>query len=72
MNSIQTKLDWDFGKKPPQINPERLKEKILRSFFDAGFVIDFGNGIVAETYDEFLKIDSILKGVKTEGKLEEC
>ena len=57
---IQTKLDWDFESRP-RINPERLKEKILKSFFDAGFVMDFGNGVVAESYEEYIDICNILQ-----------
>jgi len=50
-----------------RINPERLKEKILKSFFEAGFVIDFDNGLVAETYEEYKFINSIINEVKENG-----
>jgi|GEM_PF-6801989 len=65
---IQSKLDWEFGKGKPRINPERLKEKILRAFFSAGFVMDFGNGIVAENYKEYKQIMSIINDVVHERK----
>ena len=64
---MQSRLDWEFGKGKPRINPERLKKKILQSFFDAGFVIDFGNGIVAETYEEYEQIWHILREIKNKG-----
>ena len=64
----QTKLDWEFENGRPRINPEKLREEILRSFFDAGFVIDFGNGIVAENYEEYKLICEILEEVKNENR----
>ena len=66
MKEIQSRLDWEFGKGKPRINPERLKEQILKSFFEAGFVIDFGNGIVAESYEEYEQIEQILNEIKEE------
>ena len=57
-------MDWEFGNGRPRINPECLKEKILKSFFEAGFVLDFGNGIVAENYEEYKLINSIINEVK--------
>ncbi|RLI08939.1 hypothetical protein DRO24_00330 [Candidatus Bathyarchaeota archaeon] len=65
---IQSKLDWEFGKGKPRINPERLKEEILRAFFSAGFVVDFGNGIIAENYEEYKQIMSIINDVVHERK----
>ena len=48
----QTKLDWEFGKGKPHINPDTLRRKIIESVLQQGFVIDFGNGIVAENCQE--------------------
>ena len=56
----QSRLDWEFGNGKPRINPERLKKEILKCFFEAGFVIDFGNGLVAENYEEYEQIEQIL------------
>ena len=59
--SEQTKLDWEFGKGKPYINPETLRRKIIESVLQQGFVIDFGNGVVAENYEEFERITRIIE-----------
>jgi len=66
--SEQTKLDWEFGKGKPYINPETLRRKIIKSVLQQGFVIDFRNGIVAESYEEFEKIMRIIEEVGGEVK----
>ena len=64
----QTKLDWEFGKGKPYINPETLRRKIIESVLQQGFVIDFGNGVVAENYEEFEIITRIIEELGGEVK----
>ena len=64
----QTKLDWEFGKGKPYINPETLRRKIIESVLQQGFVIDFGNGVVAENYEEFERITRIIEELGGEVK----
>jgi len=64
----QTKLDWEFGKGKPYINPETLRRKIIESVLQQGFVIDFGNGVVAENYEEFERITRIIEELRGEVK----
>ena len=66
--SEQTKLDWEFRKGKPYISPDTLRRKIIESVLQQGFVIDFGNGIVAESYEEFEKIMRIIEEVRGEVK----
>ena len=65
--TIQTDLIfWDFKNK--KISRDRLKEAILHSMFKQGFVMDFGNGIVAETYEDYLSIMNTIHEVMDELK----
>jgi len=64
----QTKLDWEFGKGKSYINPETLRRKIIESVLQQGFVIDFGNGVVAENYEEFERITRIIEELRGEVK----
>ena len=64
----QTKLDWEFGKGKPHINPDTLRRKIVESVLQQRFVIDFGNGVVAENYEEFERITRIIEELGGEVK----
>ena len=66
--SEQTKLDWEFGKGKPYINPDVLRRKIIESVLQQGFVIDFGNNIAAESYEEFERIMRIIEELGGEAK----
>jgi len=63
----QTTLDW-FSKGKSYINPNTLRRKIVESVLQQGFVIDFGNGVVAENYEEFEKITRIIEELGGEVK----
>jgi hypothetical protein len=51
-----------------QIDESRLRESIISSCFEQGFVLDLGNGIVLKTLEEWRIYQSAIAEVKVESE----